>query len=109
MEMDGGGSRFEQTSCKLSSLGRNMTMIIMRSDGSFAWQHIDEHRTDKTKGTVEVSAGLLAQQSDLLDRLFAYAFDMLGLYTLELRVRATEPYADISPSLTLPRREPLVD
>ena len=33
-------------------------------------------------------------QPDLLDRVFAFAFDVLGLVTIDLRIRASGPEAE---------------
>ena len=30
---------------------------------------------------------LIAQQSDLIDRIFAFAFDVLGLQSIDVRIR----------------------
>jgi len=70
-------------------------MMSMRRDGSLDYHHVDLSWSKRTRGTLEVSTDLLAQQSDLLDRVIAYAFDVLGLNTLELRVRATERCGEI--------------
>ena len=71
-------------------------MMSMRRDGSLDYHHADRTWSGRTSGTIVVSIDLLTQQSDLLDRVIAYAFDVLGLNTLELRVRATERYADVA-------------
>jgi hypothetical protein len=39
---------------------------------------------------VDVPAGLLDQQGDLIDQLIGFAFDTLGAARLELRVRSAE-------------------
>jgi len=64
-------------------------MITIQSDGSLAWNSLNDSR-HQVVGTLELPADLLEQQSDLLDRVFALAFDVLGLRALEICVRATE-------------------
>ena len=61
-------------------------MITIQSDGSLAWNSLNDPR-DQVVGTLELPADLLEQQSDLPDRVFAFAFDVLGLHTLDLRIR----------------------
>jgi hypothetical protein len=82
-----------RTSRALARIGarRMATMIIVQHDGALEWSDTNECAMGRAMDTVEVPADALAQQSDLLDRLFALAFDRLGLQTLELRVR---PYAE---------------
>jgi hypothetical protein len=66
-------------------------MIILNRDGSLEWEAVEGYTAAATTGTIELSADLVARQSDLLDRLFAFAFDVLGLVTVELRIRTTKP------------------
>src|SRR5919109_3299169 len=82
-----------RTSRTLARIGvrRMAAMIILQHDGALEWSGTSECAMGRTIDTIEVPADALAQQSDLLDRLFALAFDRLGLQTLELRVR---PYAE---------------
>jgi hypothetical protein len=42
-------------------------------------------------GRLELPADLLEQHSDLIDRVWAFAFDVLGLRTLDLRIH---PYTE---------------
>jgi hypothetical protein len=41
----------------------------------------------RTHGVVEVPAEMALHESELIDRLLALAFDVLGWQTLEIRVR----------------------
>ena len=65
-------------------------MIILDRNGSFARTPLAGCPADPTKDSIELPADLVAQQSDLLDRVFAFAFDVLGLVTVELRIRMSE-------------------
>jgi hypothetical protein len=65
-------------------------MMTIQSDGSLAWNSLNDPRHQDV-GRVELPADLLEQQSDLLNRVFAFAFDVLGLHTLDLRIR---PYRE---------------
>jgi hypothetical protein len=62
-------------------------MIILNRDGTLEWKPVDRHPDDRTADSIELPAELVAQQSNLFDRVFAFAFDVLGLVTVELRIR----------------------
>jgi hypothetical protein len=64
-------------------------MIILNRDGTLEWIPVDCRTSKATAGSIELPADLVAQQSNLFDRVFAFAFDVLGLVTVELRIRAT--------------------
>jgi hypothetical protein len=61
-------------------------MIAIQRDGSLAWNSLNDLR-NQAVGTLELPAEVLDQQSDVFDRVFAFAFDVLRLHTLELRIR----------------------
>jgi hypothetical protein len=63
-------------------------MIILHRDGTIECIAGGRRPDDTTRDWVELPIDLVALQSDLLDRVFTLAFDVLGLVTLELRVRA---------------------
>ena len=63
-------------------------MIILYQDGTIEGIAGGGSADDTTRDWVELPIDLVAQQNDLLDRVFTLAFDVLGLVTLELRVRA---------------------
>jgi hypothetical protein len=65
-------------------------MLIMHRDGSLHWDGCENCTSGRAGATIEISANVLAQQSDLIDRVFALAFDVLGLRALKIHVRATE-------------------
>jgi hypothetical protein len=48
---------------------------------------LDNRATGGSKAMIDLPADLLEQPSDLFDKVFAFTFDVLGLQTVELRVR----------------------
>ena len=50
----------------------------------------------RANGVVEVSGEQVLQQSDLIDRVLAMAFDVLGYKTLEIRVRPRRERANLT-------------
>jgi hypothetical protein len=62
-------------------------MIILNGDGTLTAEGVPEHLVRRRKETIEVPEDLIAQQSDLLDRIFAFAFDVLGLQSINVRIR----------------------
>jgi hypothetical protein len=57
-------------------------MIILSHDGSLT----TEDAPRQVKDTIEVPEDLVAQQPDLIDRIFTFAFDVLELQTIDLRI-----------------------
>jgi hypothetical protein len=62
-------------------------MIILNCDGTLVSNGLRERATERIKEIIEVPSGLAMQQSDLIDRIIAFAFDGLGLQAIEVRVR----------------------
>lgn len=62
-------------------------MIILSRDGSLTTEGAPERVARRVKDTIEVPEDLVAQQPDLMDRIFTFAFDVLGLQTIDLRIR----------------------
>jgi hypothetical protein len=58
-------------------------MIILSHDGSLT----TEGGPRRVKDTIEVPEDLVAQQPDLIDRIFTFAFDILDLQAIDLRIR----------------------
>jgi hypothetical protein len=58
-------------------------MIILSHDGSLT----TEGAPWRVKDTIEVPEDLVAQQPDLIDRIFTFAFDVLDLQAIDLRIR----------------------
>ena len=50
----------------------------------------------RANGVVEVSGEQVLQQNDLIDRVLAMAFDVLGYQTLEIRVRPRRERANLT-------------
>ena len=62
-------------------------MIVLNRDGTLTAEGAPEHVVRRRKATIEVPEDLIAQQSDLIDRIFAFAFDVLGLQSIDVRIR----------------------
>ena len=62
-------------------------MIVIQSTKPLEWDGMNITVAERAAGTIEVSADLLVQHNDLIEHLFALAFDVLGLQTIEVRVR----------------------
>ena len=62
-------------------------MIIVNRDGSLRTEDTSERAARPIKDTIVVSEDLVAQQPDLIDRIFTFAFDVLDLQTIDLRIR----------------------
>lgn len=62
-------------------------MIIVSRDGSLTTEGTHERATKQVKETIVVPVDLVAQQPDLIDRIFTFAFDVLDLQTIDLRIR----------------------
>ena len=55
--------------------------------------HLDTSIAIRAHGVVEVSAELALQESELIDRLLALAFDILDWQALEIRIRPQVIYS----------------
>jgi hypothetical protein len=62
-------------------------MIIVNRDGSLTTEGAMERAARRIKDSIEVPEDLVAQQPDLIDRIFTFAFDILDLKTIDLRIR----------------------
>ena len=62
-------------------------MIILNRDGTLTTDSAPERAAKSVKETIEVPGHLVAQQPDLIDRIFTFAFDVLGLQTIDVRIR----------------------
>lgn len=75
-------------------LTRSEALIIQRRDGSF----IEEPRNKREPNQpghyyAEVASDDLEEQSNVVERIIAMAFDVLGARHLEVRVRGSEQHA----------------
>ena len=79
---------------------------MMRSQsGSFTLNILDDCATGVSKAMIDLPADLVGQPSDLFDKVFAFTFDVLGLQTVELRVReAGMPMRPAEATRTYPER-----
>jgi len=62
-------------------------MIILNGDGSLTTEDAPKRAAGRVKDTIEVPGDLIVQQPDLIDRIFTFAFDVLDLQTIDLRIR----------------------
>jgi hypothetical protein len=62
-------------------------MIVLNRDGTLTAEGAPEQVDRRRKAMIEVPEDLLAQQSDLIDRIFTFAFDVLDLKAIDLRIR----------------------
>jgi hypothetical protein len=65
-------------------------MVLLENDGTLIWAGA-ANMAGRSSGTIDLPVDLLELQSDLIDRIVAFAFDVLGLQTVELRVRPPQP------------------
>ena len=65
-------------------------MIMLSRNGSFTLNILDDRAAGRSKATIELPADMAGQPGDLFDRVFAFTFDVLGIQSVELRVRAAE-------------------
>ena len=63
-------------------------MMLSQSE-SFTLNILDDRATGGSKAMIDLPAELVGQPSDLFDKVFAFTFDVLGIRTVELRVRET--------------------
>lgn len=66
-------------------------MIILNQDGTLTMEGAPEHVARQATETIEVPEDLVARQSDLIDRIFAFAFDVLDLQTIDVRILPAIP------------------
>jgi hypothetical protein len=64
-------------------------MIILNRDGTLAANGPRERAAEQIKEIIEVPFDLITRQSDLIDRIFAFAFGSLGLTAIEVRILPT--------------------
>ena len=57
-------------------------MIILSHDGSLT----TEGAPRQVKDTIEIPEDLVAQQPDLIDRIFTFAFDVLDLQIIDVHI-----------------------
>ena len=77
-------------------------MIILHCDGSLTAEGAPERAARQVKDTIEVWEDLVAQQPDLIDRIFTLGFDVLGLQTIDLRIRPVSLGCHPEASCTVP-------
>ena len=65
-------------------------MLQLDKDGMLIRTSPIEHDTGRIKATIELPVDLLDQQGNLIDRIFAFAFDVLDLQAIELRIHPPE-------------------
>jgi len=65
-------------------------MIMLSRNGSFKLNILDDRAAGRSRATIELPADMVGQPGDLFDEVFAFTFDVLGIQSVELRVRAAE-------------------
>jgi len=66
-------------------------MMMLSQNGSFTLNILDDHPAgSRSRATIDLPADMAGQPSDLFDRVFAFTFDVLGLQSVELRVREAD-------------------
>ena len=65
-------------------------MIMLSRNGLFTLNVLNDRTAGASKATIELPADMAKQPSDLFDKVFAFTFDVLGIQSVELRVRAAE-------------------
>ena len=60
---------------------------MLSQNGSFSFNVFDDCASNGLKAMIDLPADLVGQPSDLFDKVFAFTFDVLGLRSVELRVR----------------------
>ena len=65
-------------------------MMMLSRNGSFMLNILDDRAAGRSKATIELPADIAGQPADLFDKVFAFTFDVLGIQSVELRVRTTE-------------------
>jgi hypothetical protein len=78
-------------------------MIIVNRDGSLTTEDAIGHVARRFKDIIEVPEDLVAQQPDLIDRIFTFAFDVLALQTIDVRIHPVSQ--DGHPATSRPVRE----
>jgi hypothetical protein len=61
--------------------------MMLSQNGSITLNVLDECATNGLKALIDLPADLVGQPNDLFDKVFAFTFDVLGLQSVELRVR----------------------
>jgi hypothetical protein len=62
-------------------------MMILNRNGSLEWNRSGGDSAGSTRGSIDLPA-------DLPDRVFAFAFDVLELVTIDLQIRANRQEAE---------------
>jgi hypothetical protein len=69
-------------------------MIILSHDGSLTTEGAPERVARRVRDMIEVPEDQVVQQPDLLDRIFTFAFDVLDLQAIEVRIRPMFGHSD---------------
>jgi hypothetical protein len=68
---------------------KELMMLQIIADGCLSWSCIGPDSFGQTSATIELPSEMVEQQCDLIDRVVSFAFDTLGLQSIELRIRPT--------------------
>ena len=61
-------------------------MIILNRDGTLTTDPQSEGVAKRINETIDVPEHLVTQQPDLIDRILSFAFDVLDLQTIDVRI-----------------------
>jgi hypothetical protein len=64
-------------------------MLLLEKDETMTWTGPAADGAGRTRATIELPEALLDQQANLIDRVLTFAFDVLDLQAVELRIRST--------------------
>ncbi len=70
-------------------------MIILNRDGTLTTDSAPERAAKSVKETIEVPGHLVAQQPDLIDRIFTFAFDVVGATGRSMSVSDPRAWTDL--------------
>ena len=65
-------------------------MIVIKHDGTLARFTATQDQAGSAKDAIDLPIDMVEQQSKVINRIFAFVFDVLGLKTAGLRMRPAE-------------------
>ena len=62
-------------------------MMVLEKAGARGGDGRDDGASSRTKVSVDLTADIVMARADLIDRVFDFVFDVLGVAHIELRIR----------------------